>query len=74
LIPGQKLPILQGLMDLEKVIAQLRAELVSLDAAIRSLEQLPQGKRRRGRPPGWLTRGRKIKGMKRKPRNKPGDE
>jgi hypothetical protein len=54
-------------MDLEQVIAQLRAELVNLDAAIKSLEQLPQGKRRRGRPPGWLGRDRKGKGKKRKP-------
>ena len=54
-------------MDLEKVIAQLRAELVNLDAAIKSLEHHPQGKRRRGRPPAWLTRVRKGKTTKRKP-------
>lgn len=54
------------------MIAQLRAELVNLNAAIKSLEQLPQGKRR-GRPPAWLTRGPKNKTKKRKPRDKPDD-
>ena len=54
-------------MDLKKIIAQLRAELYQLDTAIKSLEQLPQGKRRRGRPPGRLAQGRKDKPAKRKP-------
>jgi hypothetical protein len=39
-------------MDLSKVLAQLRAELENLDAAILSLERLQQeGPPRRGRPP-----------------------
>ena len=38
-------------MNLNKVLAQLRAELENLDAAIVSLERLEQRKRRRGRPP-----------------------
>jgi hypothetical protein len=44
-------------MDLVKVLAQLREELASLDAAIFSLERLQQdpGARRRGRPPKALT-------------------
>jgi hypothetical protein len=37
-------------MDLTKVLAHLRAELESLDAAIASLDRLQQGDRRRGRP------------------------
>jgi hypothetical protein len=41
-------------MDLTKVLAQLRAELQNLDAAIASLERIQQGARRRGRPPEWL--------------------
>jgi hypothetical protein len=40
-------------MDLDKVLAQLRAELANLDAAILSLESLQQegGGRHRSRPP-----------------------
>jgi len=37
-------------MDLTKVLAHLRAELDSIDAAIASLDRLQQGDRRRGRP------------------------
>ena len=39
-------------MDFAKVVADLRAELENLDAAIASLERLKEGGRRRGRPPG----------------------
>ena len=35
-------------MDLSKVLADLRRELADLDAAIASLEQLPQARPRRG--------------------------
>ena len=40
------------MVDLVKVLEQLRSELANLDAAIVSLERLQQGARRRGRPPG----------------------
>ena len=42
-------------MDLTKVLAQLRAELANLDAAIISLERLQQEGVRRGRPPKLLA-------------------
>ena len=55
-------------MDLAKVLAQLRAELANLDAAIGSLERLQQTERRRGRPPSLLAavkkRGRPPRGKK----------
>lgn len=38
-------------MDLAKVLSQLRQELADLDAAIASLEQLPQAPPRRSRAP-----------------------
>ncbi|MGB7762886.1 MAG: hypothetical protein WBL61_23835 [Bryobacteraceae bacterium] len=38
-------------MDLAKVLAELRRELADLDAAIASLEQLPQAPSRRGHAP-----------------------
>lgn len=47
-------------MDLMKVLAQLRAELANLDAAIASLERLQHEGRRRGRPPKALTRLRRA--------------
>jgi len=46
-------------MDLAKVLAQLREELDSLDAAILSLERLQRGGRHRGRPPESLARMRR---------------
>lgn len=42
----------RGIMDLSKVLAELRQELERLDAAIVSLERLKEeGRSRRGRPP-----------------------
>ena len=44
-------------MELAKVLAQLRLELSNLDVAILALERIEQRKvRRRGRPPGPLSR------------------
>ena len=53
-------------MDLGKVLADLRQELESLDAAILSLERLQQVKPRRGRPPGRrsLSRAAQPDGLK----------
>ena len=47
-------------MDLDKVLAQLRAELENLDAAIVSLERLQTEAPRRGRPPKVLSTARKT--------------
>jgi hypothetical protein len=47
-------------MDLDKVLAQLRAELENLDAAIVSLECLQTDGPRRGRPPKLLAAARKT--------------
>jgi len=58
-------------MDLRKVIAQLRNELQSLDMAIQSLERVRQSSRRRGRPPSWLTGGKKMRKSNRKKGRKP---
>jgi hypothetical protein len=52
-------------MDLAKVLAQLRAELQHLNAAIASLERIEEGNRRRGRPPDWLAKTRGA-GVRRK--------
>jgi hypothetical protein len=46
-------------MDLSRVLAQLRRELVHLDAAIASLERLQAKVARRGRPPRMLAELRK---------------
>lgn len=57
-------------MDLAKVLAHLRAELASLDAAIASLDRLQQGDRRRARPlllpqkPGKAAKPRTSKSKK----------
>jgi len=47
-------------MDLDKVLAQLRAELENLDAAIASMERLQTRGPRRGRPPKLLAAARKT--------------
>ena len=47
-------------MDLSKVLAQLRAELENLDAAILSLERLQHDGKRRGRPPKAISEAPKT--------------
>jgi len=61
-------------MDLPKFLQQLNEELDNLNAAIRSLERLHEGSRRRGRPPVWLTNLKKGPRPvhRRKPDGQPG--
>jgi len=59
-------------MDINKMLAELRAERENLEQAIITLERLAAGRgRRRGRPPAWMTlvkrRGRPP-GSKNKPK------
>jgi hypothetical protein len=43
-------------MDINKMLAELRAERDQLGEAILTLERLALGRgKRRGRPPGWMT-------------------
>jgi hypothetical protein len=43
-------------MDINKMLADLRAEHEQIDAAIVTLQRLAQGRgRRRGRPPAWMS-------------------
>jgi len=48
-------------MELSRVLAQLRAELDHIDAAILSLERLQAKESRRGRPPKILAEMRRIR-------------
>ncbi|HEY6987030.1 MAG TPA: hypothetical protein VH369_01525 [Bryobacteraceae bacterium] len=49
-------------MDLQRMIAELKAEKTRLDEAILALERLSAGKlRRRGRPPRWVAEELKHK-------------
>ena len=44
-------------MDLDKLIGELYAERMRLDAAITALERaMLAGRKRRGRPPKWLAK------------------
>jgi hypothetical protein len=46
-------------MDLDKLIGELYAERMRLDAAIGALERaMLAGEKRRGRPPKWLAKVR----------------
>jgi hypothetical protein len=59
-------------MDINKMLAELRAEREQVDEAIIVLERLARGQgKRRGRPPAWMTtvkrRGRPL-GSKNKPK------
>jgi hypothetical protein len=59
-------------MEIEKMLAELRAERDQLEEAILTLERLAAGRgKRRGRPPAWMTavkrRGR-PQGTKNKPK------
>ncbi len=44
-----------GIMDIVKLIAELRQERERLDAAIQSLERLVGPHRKVGRPPKWTV-------------------
>lgn len=64
------------IMDVAKILTELRQEREQIEEAILSLERLAQGRgRRRGRPPAWMTeittkrRGRPP-GSKNKPSTK----
>jgi hypothetical protein len=62
-------------MDINKMLAELRAEREQMEEAIMTLERLARGRgRRRGRPPAWMSqikrRGRPP-GSKNRPKNEP---
>ena len=64
-----------SLMDINKMLAELRQEREQLEEAIMTLERLARGRgRRRGRPPAWMSqikrRGRPP-GSKNRPKNEP---
>jgi len=49
-------------MDLQRMIAELKAEKTRLNEAILALERLSAGQlRRRGRPPRWVAENLKRK-------------
>jgi hypothetical protein len=46
----------RNIMDVTRILAELRAERAQLEEAILSLERLARGRgKRRGRPPAWLA-------------------
>jgi len=46
-------------MDVAKILEELKAERLRIESAIESLERLALGRRRRGRPPGWMTEAKR---------------
>ena len=53
-------PQIGGIMDVTKILADLRQERDQLEEAILSLERLARGRgKRRGRPPAWMTVAKK---------------
>jgi hypothetical protein len=46
-------------MDVAKILEELKAERLRLESAIESLERLAVGRRRRGRPPAWMTEAKR---------------
>jgi len=55
-------------MDLNKMLAELRAERDQIEEAIIALGRLSLGAKRRGRPPLWMTQ---IKAAEPKRRGRP---
>jgi hypothetical protein len=52
------------IMDVTKMLTELKAEREAIEEAIVTLERLARGQgRRRGRPPSWLAALRKGKGV-----------
>lgn len=51
------------MMDVTKILTELRQEREQLEEAIMSLERLARGRgRRRGRPPAWMSELDKKRG------------
>jgi hypothetical protein len=50
---------LEGTVDVQKILSELRQEREQVEEAILSLERLGAGGKRRGRPPKWMVEGRK---------------
>src|SRR3979411_645311 len=79
---GSKAPHEIGdLMDVVKMLADLRQEREQIEEAIITLERLARGRsKRRGRPPAWMTQqktqsdGPKRRGRPPGSKNKPKDE
>jgi hypothetical protein len=47
-------------MEIDKMLAELRAEHEAIEQAIIVLERIAAGRgRRRGRPPAWMSQGKK---------------
>jgi hypothetical protein len=42
-------------MDFNRIISELRGELTRMNEAIMALERIAYSRKRRGRPPAWLT-------------------
>lgn len=56
------------IMDLGKMLAELRQERQAIEEAILTLERLSQGRgKRRGRPPAWMVELRKKQEKTEKP-------
>jgi hypothetical protein len=59
------------MLDVAKILEELKQEKEQLEQAIMTLERLAQGRTpRRGRPPAWLTEGTAPKRRGRPPGSK----
>jgi hypothetical protein len=63
------------MMDINKILAQLRLEREQLGEAIASIERLAAGgAKRRGRPPAWMVKVKEGIVEKRRPGRPPGSK
>jgi hypothetical protein len=61
-------------MNIEKLLAEHRAEREGIEQAILVLERIARGQgKRRGRPPAWMSQGKK-RGRPPGSKNKPKEE
>jgi hypothetical protein len=64
-----------GIMDINKMLAELRLEREQLAEAISTLERLAAGGvKRRGRPPAWMVKVKEGIVAKRRPGRPPGSK
>ena len=70
--PGKE----ETVMDVNKILVELRQEREQIEDAIVSLERLARGRgKRRGRPPSWMKEvGEKRRGRPLGSKNKPKEE
>jgi hypothetical protein len=58
-------------MEIARILEELKNRRTQIDTAIRSLELMAVGQKRRGRPPKWIAETNAVTGAQPKRRGRP---